>query len=120
MARSLSINFLRGGRVIKHLNLPNLLTVNRLTMLSSSIFEVFYYLGRERQFEKMPEEDVVSFGSPYDSGSVMQYDGRSFSKNGKPTIVDRYKSLVKFYKNACFGLWFYKLFLKSQTLRLEH
>jgi len=29
-------------------------------------------------------------GSPYDIGSIMQYGGYSFSKNGKPTIVVKY------------------------------
>jgi len=29
-------------------------------------------------------------GSQYDIGSIMQYGGFFFSKNGKPTIVEKY------------------------------
>ncbi|XP_062273779.1 low choriolytic enzyme-like [Scomber scombrus] len=40
--------------------------------------------GEQRQFEKVQTRNL---GTPYDYNSVMQYGRKSFSKNGKPTIV---------------------------------
>ncbi|CAK8685137.1 hatching enzyme 1.2-like [Clavelina lepadiformis] len=40
-------------------------------------------------FKKMAEGLVNSMGSPYDIGSVMQYDGTAFSINKKPTILSK-------------------------------
>lgn len=45
--------------------------------------------GRASQFEMMKTYQHISFGSSYDIGSIMQYGGMGFSKNGRPTIVDR-------------------------------
>ena len=37
----------------------------------------------------MNSADWDSFGEAYDFGSIMQYDGMSFSKNGQPTIINK-------------------------------
>jgi len=41
-------------------------------------------------FQKYPARFINSMGSQYDIGSIMQYGGFFFSKNGKPTIVEKY------------------------------
>ena len=40
-------------------------------------------------FVKMNSANWDSFGEAYDFDSIMHYDGYSFTKNGKPTIVDK-------------------------------
>lgn len=45
--------------------------------------------GTEFNFEKYEHGEIDSLGSPYDTMSVMHYDGYAFTKNRKPTIVDK-------------------------------
>lgn len=40
-------------------------------------------------FNKYDRSKIDSLGTPYDYGSVMHYDSRAFSRNGRPTIVAR-------------------------------
>uniref|UniRef100_A0A914Y4S4 Metalloendopeptidase n=1 Tax=Panagrolaimus superbus TaxID=310955 RepID=A0A914Y4S4_9BILA len=42
--------------------------------------------GLESQFTKQSQNSMVTFGVPYDYGSVMHYDPYSFSRNNQPTI----------------------------------
>ncbi|XP_027056439.1 zinc metalloproteinase nas-15-like [Pocillopora damicornis] len=43
--------------------------------------------GMEFNFNKYSKSTIDSLGTPYDYGSVMHYDARAFSRNGRPTIV---------------------------------
>ncbi|XP_068723572.1 zinc metalloproteinase nas-15-like [Montipora capricornis] len=43
--------------------------------------------GMEFNFNKYSRSTIDSLGTPYDYGSVMHYDSRAFSRNGRPTIV---------------------------------
>lgn len=45
--------------------------------------------GKGGNFKKKTTTQVNSFNSPYDIGSLMQYGGKYFSKNRKPTIVEK-------------------------------
>ena len=40
-------------------------------------------------FFKFKNEEVNTFGTPYDYHSIMHYDGSLFSKNGLPTMVPK-------------------------------
>uniref|UniRef100_A0AC35FHC2 EGF-like domain-containing protein n=2 Tax=Panagrolaimus sp. PS1159 TaxID=55785 RepID=A0AC35FHC2_9BILA len=42
--------------------------------------------GLEAQFTKQSPNSMITFGVPYDYGSVMHYDPYSFSRNNQPTI----------------------------------
>ena len=41
----------------------------------------------EFNFNKYDRSKIDSLGTPYDYNSVMHYDSKAFSKNGRPTIV---------------------------------
>ena len=43
----------------------------------------------EFNFNKYGRSKIDSLGTPYDYGSVMHYDSKAFSRNGRPTIVAR-------------------------------
>lgn len=43
--------------------------------------------GMEFNFNKYSRSTIDSLGTPYDYGSVMHYESRAFSRNGRPTIV---------------------------------
>lgn len=43
----------------------------------------------EFNFNKYDRSKIDSLGTPYDYGSVMHYDSKAFSRNGRPTIVAR-------------------------------
>lgn len=43
--------------------------------------------GNEDQFELLTEEQVTTFGEPYDYGSLMHYGRDYFSVNGEDTII---------------------------------
>ena len=44
-------------------------------------------LDRERNF--LVREHAESYGSPYDYQSIIHYGGFAFSKNKKPTLIDK-------------------------------
>ncbi|XP_055599258.1 zinc metalloproteinase nas-4-like [Uranotaenia lowii] len=43
--------------------------------------------GKENNFRKYDVNVISDFGTPYDYASIMHYDAKSFSKNGRKTIV---------------------------------
>lgn len=43
--------------------------------------------GHEKNFVIYTEDKITHFGVPYDYGSIMHYDRKAFSKNGKETII---------------------------------
>ena len=43
--------------------------------------------GKEEYFEKYGAINITGFGQPYDYLSVMHYESKSFTKNGKDAIV---------------------------------
>ncbi|CAH3147009.1 unnamed protein product, partial [Porites lobata] len=45
--------------------------------------------GMEFNFNKYDRSKTDSLETPYDYGSVMHYDSKAFSRNGRPTIVAR-------------------------------
>ena len=48
--------------------------------------------NKEEQFKKKTKDEVFSFGSPYDFGSIMQYPLDYYSvEKGKPTMKPRVK-----------------------------
>jgi len=44
-------------------------------------------VGKEGNFRKYTEEQVTTFGAPYDYGSVLHYSSSGFSIDGSPTLV---------------------------------
>lgn len=44
-------------------------------------------LGKESNFDKFDHGEIQDLGETYDYGSVMHYGSKSFSRNGRPTIV---------------------------------
>uniref|UniRef100_A0A087XXS8 Metalloendopeptidase n=1 Tax=Poecilia formosa TaxID=48698 RepID=A0A087XXS8_POEFO len=49
--------------------------------------------GKEHNFDKV---ETNNLGTPYDFSSIMEYDNKAFSKNGKDTIVSRKNPNLKF------------------------
>ena len=45
--------------------------------------------GQQHNFLKFSGDQINSYRSSYDTGSVMHYNSYAFSRNGKPTIVDK-------------------------------
>ncbi|KAJ7393145.1 hypothetical protein OS493_008448 [Desmophyllum pertusum] len=50
---------------------------------------VSHEIGKAGNFKKYSASSINSLGTPYDYGSIMHYSGKSFTKNGKPTIVPK-------------------------------
>ncbi|KAL9988016.1 hypothetical protein ACROYT_G002411 [Oculina patagonica] len=50
--------------------------------------------GMEFNFNKYGRSTIDSLGTPYDYGSVMHYDSRAFSRNGRPTIVPKQQGVT--------------------------
>ena len=44
-------------------------------------------LGKENNFDKFGHGQIQDLGEPYDYGSIMHYGPKSFSRNGRSTIV---------------------------------
>ena len=55
----------------------------------SKIQKLTIFSGMEFNFNKYGRSTIDSLGTPYDYGSVMHYDSRAFSRNGRPTIVPK-------------------------------
>ena len=47
---------------------------------------VFFYTGKEHNFDKYNNERIDYLNEVYDTGSIMHYGKTSFSINGQPTI----------------------------------
>lgn len=45
------------------------------------------FLGKERNFQKYDKQDLDDLDINYDTSSIMHFSRRSFSKNGKDTII---------------------------------
>ena len=58
----------------------------------------------EFNFNKYSKSTIDSMGTPYDYGSVMHYDARAFSRNGRPTIVAK-KSGVCWMTNLLYDVY---------------
>ena len=48
---------------------------------------LFCVLGKENNFDKFGHGQIQHLGEPYDYGSIMHYGPKSFSRNGRSTIV---------------------------------
>ena len=46
------------------------------------------FAGARGQFREQ-KHDWKTYASPYDVSSVMQYGGMYYSRNGRPTLVDK-------------------------------
>ena len=68
----------------------------------------------------MLPRDWNSFGSPYDTRSLMHYEGRAFSRNGEPTIIDRLVNIVvDFFRQRSHQLQFLQPGLHNHKQKLE-
>lgn len=61
--------------------------VSGMRLKTLNIFAYVYLTGMEFNFNKYDRSTIDSLGTPYDYNSVMHYDSKAFSRNGRPTIV---------------------------------
>lgn len=66
------------------------LIISTLTSSLSTFKSLLCFItGTEFNFNKYDRSKTDSLETPYDYGSVMHYDSKAFSRNGRPTIVAR-------------------------------
>ncbi|CAF0846467.1 unnamed protein product [Rotaria sordida] len=76
--------------------------INRTVTLQASgclgigtiMHELLHALGRSNNFDKLDNNSVNTYNTPYDYGSLMHYSSTAFSINGLPTIVARQANVI--------------------------
>lgn len=67
-----------------HVGLSKGITILQLALL---IAFVSVSQGKESNFDKFGHDEIQHLGEPYDYGSIMHYGAKSFTRNGRSTIV---------------------------------
>ncbi|CAF0870683.1 unnamed protein product [Rotaria sordida] len=76
--------------------------INRTVTLQASgclgigtiMHELLHALGTSHNFDKLDNNSVNTYNTPYDYGSLMHYSSTAFSINGSPTIVARQANVI--------------------------
>lgn len=88
---SINYNNMKDGKFFN--SSSNCPCVHNNACLHGADYILYLYAGVSGNFLKLTTNQVTTQGVPYDFGSIMHYSSHAFSRNGRPTIEPKDRSV---------------------------